>query len=127
MEYVAYDNWQRSKENLENAQQALEDVANDEGQIYEEFYDAEWNFQQAKNRTEYEELIVIYEQKKATKDAMEEKRRIAQDAVDSLSEDIGNLEEAYNNAKEERENQASYIKDEANIDVEPFNPADGPP
>jgi len=44
LEFVAYDNLRRARENLENAQNALEDVAADEGQIYEEFYDAEWEF-----------------------------------------------------------------------------------
>jgi len=42
---------------------------------------------------------VIYEEKKAQKDAMEEKRRIAQEAYDELSGDIENLENAYNDAK----------------------------
>jgi len=44
LEYVAYDNLRRARENLENAQNALEDVANDEQRVYEEFYDAEWEF-----------------------------------------------------------------------------------
>jgi hypothetical protein len=30
MEYIAYDNWQRAKENLESAEQGLEEVGNDE-------------------------------------------------------------------------------------------------
>jgi len=38
-----------------------------------------------------------------------------------------NLEDAYNQAKEDREAVAQEIKDKANIDVEPFDPAEGPP
>lgn len=45
---------------------------------------------------------MVYEQKKAVKDAMEEKRTIAQNAYDSLSGDIQDLENAYNDAKRER-------------------------
>lgn len=47
---------------------------------------------------------MVYEQKKAVKDAMEEKRRIAQDAYDSLSGDIEDLKDAYYAAKRERQN-----------------------
>jgi len=37
------------------------------------------------------------------------------------------LQDAFDNAKRERKEQATFIKDNANIEVEDYDPAQGPP
>lgn len=68
-----------------------------------------------------------YEEAKAAYDAQSEKQRIAGEQVEALTPQVADFESAYNDAAGEREQQAQYLADEANVEVEPFDPAAGPP
>lgn len=55
------------------------------------------------------------------------KETIAQEAYESLSGDIDRLKEEYDNATEAREHWVTEIKEKADIDVDNYDPRDGPP
>lgn len=55
-----------------------------------------------------------------------EKKNIAQAAFDALSVDVPHLKADYDNAKQSREDEQQFLKDNADVDLN-FDPAEGPP
>jgi len=54
-----------------------------------------------------------------------EKKRTAQEAYDSTKDTIAGLKKDYEDATKARKEQAKYIKDEANVEVDEFDPTKG--
>merc|ERR1711967_97252 len=69
----------------------------------------------------------IYDEVNDRMTQLNEKEHIAQEAFDSLSEDIGGLKEAYDQAVEGREHWVNEIQEKANITVDEYDPRNGPP
>jgi hypothetical protein len=57
-------------------------------------------------------------------DLMENQNRANQAIADA---DVEGLETEYGNARTAREEKAQFIRDQANIEIEDFNPENGPP
>lgn len=51
----------------------------------------------------------------------------ANDRKSFLDEDVPNLKQAYEDAEQDRKNQAQFLKDEADFDAADFDPTQGPP
>lgn len=89
--------------------------------------EAEYRHENAKDRDAYESTIAELQRVQAQYDALMEKQAAAQDVIDSLGGERAALEDAYKDAKKAREDQAQFLKDEADLDVAPFDPEQGPP
>lgn len=130
LEYVAYENWRVAGEQLERSREALAEAEEELPGLEEELAAAEYELELAASnarRDEYEHAAEVERDVRARYDAQTEKRRIAQEQVDQLGPETEDLEQTLADAKEDREAQARRLKDEVDLDVEPFDPAEGPP
>lgn len=127
LEFTAYENFKAANDNLEGATEALNDVAAIEFALEEELETAVYEIGRANNQKEYEKAERILEDVQTRYDAMMEKKNIAQAAFDTLSVDVPNLKQAYDDAKQAREDEKQFIKDNAGIEVDEFDPTEGPP
>lgn len=109
------------------AEQGLSEVGEDKPALEEELSAAKYELDRANNRYEYEERRAIYDEVNDRMTQLNEKEHIAQEAFDSLSEDISGLREAYEQATEGREHWVNEIQEKANITVDEYDPRNGPP
>merc|ERR1711998_354711 len=128
LEYVAYENLRAARENKEAAEGVLEEVSEKEPALEEEYYIAKYEKERATNNAEWNRAAEHFADVEERYNALMEQKRTAQEAFDSLDGDMQGLEDDYNNAKREREEQAQFLKDEADYDVPEYDPAEnGPP
>jgi len=106
LEFVAYGNWKRASDNLELAEQGLNEVNEDKPELEATLEEAKYELDRANNRQEYEERRAIYDEAKTRMDNLNEKERIAQESYDELSGDIQNLLGEYEAKTEQREHWA---------------------
>jgi len=130
LEYVAYENWKTAGEQLERSREALAEADAELPHLEEELATAEYELELAASnarRDEYEYAADVERDVRARYEAQMEKKRIAQEQVDQLEPETEALEQTLDDAREDREAQGRRLKDEADVDVEPFDPAEGPP
>lgn len=98
--------------------------------LEEELAAAEYELELAASnarRDEYEYAAEVERDVRARYDAQAEKQRIAREQVEQLEPETEQLESDLADAKADREAQGFRLKEEADVDVEPFDPAEGPP
>jgi len=128
LEYVAFENLRAARENKEAAEGVLEEVSEKEPALEEEYYIAKYEKERATNNAEWNRAAEHFADVEERYNALMEQKRTAQEAFDSLDGDMEGLQEAYDTAKREREEQAQFLKDEADYDVPEYDPAEnGPP
>jgi DNA repair exonuclease SbcCD ATPase subunit len=130
LEYVAYENWKTAGDQLERSREALAEAEEELPHLEEELAAAEYELNLAADnarRDEYEHAAEVERDVRARYDAQAEKQRIAREQVDQLEPETEQLKSDWTDATTDREAQARRLKDEADVDVEPFDPAEGPP
>jgi len=128
LEYVAFENLRAARENKEAAEGVLEEVAEKEPALEEEYYIALYEKDRATNNEEWNRAAEHFFEVEERYNALMDQKRTAQEAFDALDGDMEGLQEAYDTAKQEREDQAQFLKDEADYDVPEFDPENnGPP
>lgn len=105
----------------------MAEVAEQEADIQEEYDIAVYEKERATNNEEWTRAAEHLAEVEERYNAFMDKKNTTEEALQALNDGMEDLETAYNEAKQAREEQAQYIKDEAGIDVPEFDPANGPP
>jgi hypothetical protein len=113
-------------ENIEAAEGVLEEVKQDKDEFQADYDAAKYELERANNRHEYEAIRPVYDAAKEKLDALLARETLARDSYDTLSEEVGGLKEAYDNATTAREDKAEWMR-ERNEDVATYDPKEGPP
>lgn len=77
LEFVAYENWKKADEQLQNAQGALEEANMDMPLLQEEYDHAKYELDRATNREEYEYARQIFDEVKERKQDAQSKKDTA--------------------------------------------------
>ena len=126
-EYNAYNNWNNAKTQLEDAQGKVAEVEDELPAAEDELSDAQYYLDQAIKTTkdEYEAARKVFDEVKGRVNNLKEKKDTAKVVVDSLVNEVGGLKDTYDTEKEGRKTQRTFIIDNANIDIEEYDPAKG--
>ena len=124
-EYNAYNNWNNAKTQLEDAQGKVAEVEDELPAAEDELSDAQYYLTNANNKDEYEAARKVFDEVKGRVNNLKEKKDTAKVVVDSLVNEVGGLKDTYDTEKEGRKTQRTFIIDNANIDIEEYDPAKG--
>jgi hypothetical protein len=103
----------------------LEEVKWEKPDLQTQLDAAQYEFDRATNPEEYNRTYTILTDLETRMNDLNEKENRANQAIDDA--DVEGLQEEYGNARTAREEKAQFIRDEANIEIEDFNPENGPP
>lgn len=126
LEFTAWTNLQLAKEAGETARAAVDENKDEEKALARELKDAKWALDNAKSQDEYVHAREVYEDVKGRSDRLGETLSEARKTLEELEGVVGDLEQEYNSKKEEREGYAKFLRDN-NLDVEEYDPKEGPP
>merc|ERR1712224_44166 len=107
------------------AEMSLEEVKMEKPFLEEELGTAQYNFDRANDRQSYNDTFAELERVQERWNNLLEKETKAQ--ADLEAADIEGLTTALNEARQARLDQAKFLKDNANIDVDEYDPEQGPP
>lgn len=130
LEFVSYTNLKTAEEGLERSRGQLEEAKADLPDAEEHFSNAQYELELAKmtnNREEYEYARGLFDEAEARLNDLRRKESEASEEVQRLEMEMPDIEQEFKDAKKNREDQAQFIKDAADVDVEPYDPAEGPP
>merc|ERR1712139_750585 len=99
-EYLAYEDWQRASDAMENSSQQLGEIMDEEPPLQEEWDAAKYELDRANNREEYESRREVFDDVNDRLNSLLDKKNTAQDLYDRGEEDIEGLYQEYVNATE---------------------------
>lgn len=126
LEFTAYHNLTLAREAGESARAAIEENKDEEKALQRAFKDAEWALNNAQNQDEYVHAREVYDDVVRRKDSLDAVLSEARKTMDELEGHLEGLENEFNEAKEKRKEYADFLR-ENNLDVDEYDPAEGPP
>lgn len=126
-EYNAFEAWNKAKMSVDDANMKVAEVGEELPYAEEELAYAQHELEIANGPKEYDAARASLDEKEARVAELNEKMNAAQAVVQELADEVPTLLEDYEAKKLARKAQKDFIKDNANIDVEEFDPAQGPP
>lgn len=95
-----------AEDNLNAAQEVLAEVEPELWAVEDQYYEAQWQRDNANTNEEWEAADVEFRRLADQKRSMEERRNVAQDAVDALEPDMDRLRQELADATQAREDKA---------------------
>lgn len=99
LEFVAYENYKTADDTMTEANNALEEIAEEKPDLQSEYEEAKYELDRANNRQEYEERRAIFDDVNDRLNNLLNKERTAQETYDFLKVEIVTFKQNYENAE----------------------------
>lgn len=126
-EFIAWENYNASNTELEARREAYAEAEAELPDVEEAYYTAQYNLDFANSRDEWEAASAAFAQAEERFNDVNDRFNEAANRIAELEAEVPDLETTYNDAVTAREEQAQFLKDEANHEVPAYDAREGPP